>query len=107
MATSPPIQRLLDWLAQVKSEPVTFSKVFIRWIRDSQTSFDSDPAVVDLSNPEGHQALLDQAVKQMHAEAELRVQAGSYPFGVTHYEVVVETVVQVSQFKVAINRGGT
>lgn len=103
MATSPPLQRLLDWLAQVKSDPVTYFKVFIRWHRHSM-ALDSDPDVIHIVDPDSQQALIDAAVQKAHSEAELRLKSGGYPDGATHYEVVVETIVQVSQFKVAIQQ---
>lgn len=101
MATSLPLQRLLEWLSQVKSEPVTYFKVFIRWHRHSMT-IDSDPDVVQISDISTQQAFIDAVVQKTHDEAELRLKMGGYPEGATHYEVVVETVVQVSQFKIAI-----
>lgn len=62
--------------------------VFIRWIKDDQTSYDGDPYVTE--------SLLEvpKRVSQARSEAEKRLQIGG-AYGASSYKIVLSTISSV------------
>ncbi len=66
--------------------------VYLRWVRDSATSFDGDPDVISADKELFHDQLVELAVERCRAEGALRLERGNRPFGCDRFEVVVDKV---------------